>query len=319
MTSRKNQQAARQYMQTHDVSYMEALRRVTSGGNASKAPVVQIASRPLGESVILGYVPPMEPEPTRPTMMDRLRGRHPEPGVPADPTPYLLDREDFPSLLTVYGPPGTGKTVLLRSILEQYRGYAAYVVHGGDLLHGARGGLGVEPWEGLTEVNLRPWAMGMVDVAGEVPEPPPFGDLPNGALIMFDLSTVRGALKESDSFYVAQARSKLKPWFEFEASLGRMARSKSFVVASSVATGASPDEASLPLNILSSPLGEASVKVRSPKGADRGLHTRDSRWVYKAISPESRLNTEHFTLAREEAAHLMRRRFSDDEVERGIA
>ena len=326
MTSRKNQQATRKYMQTHDVSYMEALRRVTSGGNASKVPVVQVASRPLVESVILGYVPPLEPEPVKPTLMERLRGRHPEPGTPDGPTPYLIDRldhKDSPSLVTVYGPPGTGKTVFLRSILEQYRGYAAYVVHDGGLIQGTRDDVGIEPWEGLTEINLQPWVQGMADVAGEVPEPPSFGDLPNGTLVVLDLTTVRGALEE-DSWYhswhhLEKVRAKLNAWFEFEASLGHIARSKSFTVASSVATGDSPDEMSMPLSIFSSPLGAASVKVRSLKGTHRGVHSPESRWAYEAIRPESRLNTEHFTLTEEEAARLTRRRSSDDEAERGIA
>lgn len=318
MTSRKNQQATRKYMQTHDVSYMEALRRVTSGGNASKVPVVQVASRPLGESVILGYVPPLEPEPVKPTLMERLRGRHPEPGVPDDPTPYLIDHKDSPSLITVYGPPGTGKTVLLRSILEQYRGYAAYVVHDGGLIQGARDDLGVEPWEGLTEINLQPWVQGMADVAGEVPEPPSSGDLPDGTLVVLDLGTVRGALEEDSWHHLEKVRAKLNAWFEFEAYLGRIARSKSLTVASSVATG-TDDEMSMPLSIFSSPLGAASVKVRSLKGTHRGVHSPESRWVYEAIRPESRLNTEHFTLTEEEAARLTRRRSSDDEAERGIA
>lgn len=320
MTSRKNQQAARQYMQTHDVSYMEALRRVTSSTSTPKAAVPGVVPRPLGEALTLGYMPPLEPEPVKPTLLDRIRGRRPGPGTPDAPTPYLLENADGPSLLTVYGRPGAGKTVLLRSILEQYRGYAAYVVHGGDLIQGgdAHDDLGVEPWEGLTEINLRPWVMGMTDVAGEVPEPPSFGDLPNGALIVLDLSNVRVALNETASFYRTQARLKLKPWFEFEASLGRMARSKSLTVASSVATE-NPGEMSLPLSIFGSPLGEASIKVRSLKGTDRGIRSGSSWWAYEAVGPERHLDTEDFALTQEEASRFTRPRVSGDEVERVIA
>lgn len=330
MTSRKNQQAARQYMKTHDVSYMEALRRVTTPrvpeDFASQSVASAVGARPMGEPLILGYVPPLEPEPLARTLMDRLRGRRPEAGHVDGPTPYLANRESSrPSLITVYGPPGTGKTMLLRSILEQYRGYAAYAVHGGDLIKGEghHGALGVEPWEGLTEVNLQPWATDTARPEEAVPEPPSsIGDLPNGALMVLDLSYIRKTLTAGFSMREGQVRTDLNKWLDFESALGHVARSKGIVVASSVLTEYAPSRAYMPLSTVSSPLGAESINVRHVVAEDErrvvddeGIARPRTRWVYEATRPESRLNTEHFTLTEREVLGMTLPRASEEGTE----
>lgn len=316
MTSRKNQQAARQYMQTHDVSYMEARRRVTSGNSPAEAlPAATlfpptVSARPLSDPLTLGYRPPTEPEPVKPSLLDRLRGHSPQPQV-GPVTPYEIGEDNnYPSLVTVYGPPGFGKTTLLRSLLEQYRGYAAYVVHGGDMVQGTswNGDMGVEPWEGLVETNLRPWDMTPVNDADEMPHPPSISDLPNGALVVLDLGGIRGNLSDSPrSFYNDQVRSKLGEWFEFEALLGHMARSKIITVVTSVATDDSIEAMTTPLGDFQSPLGGSGALVRAgamPFGVG----------VFEVLGSMTR-RSGYITLTEEEAAQRrLSRSFVDEKM-----
>lgn len=321
MTSRKNQQAARQYMREHDVPYMEALRRVTNPrvpedfSSQSVASVIDVP--PLDKPLTLGFLPPLEPEPAphRLSLVDRLKGRRPEPDtVPVEaPTPFLVDRgRATPAYITVYGPVGAGKTTFLRSLLEQYRGHASYAIHGGDLVKGEghRSALGVEPWEGLIDVNLQP--------GSRIPEPPSVGELPIGSLVVLDLSNIKNALRAEFSVHGVQERAKLRKWFAFEASLGQWARWRDVAVASSVYAESTPDETALPLSVASSPLGMESIKVRlDRRTAERGGHPRASSgaWVYEAFDPASTTDPTPFLLTEEEASRLYIPRVITEEEE----
>lgn len=308
MTSRKNQQAARQYMREHDVPYMEALRRVASQKTSTADALANISSRPLDEPLVLGYAP-LQSRSSKPSLFGRFRKKHHE-DAPSSPAPYLLGGEGgrMPRLVTVYGPPGAGKTMLLRSILKQFRGHSAYIVHDGFLLDGpslteGREGEGIEPWEGLTDINLRPWMTGVGAARDlDAPTPPSISDLPLGSLVIFDLGGA-GRLLESagESYYKQKTRDVLRPWVEFEAELGRRAREKGLVVATSVKTSIGP-EASMPLSLLGSPLSEASTKVRMV--LDEGFRHPGGVWVYEAASPTPNPVGDHFLLTEQEARQV---------------
>lgn len=299
MTSRKNQQAARQYMREHDVPYMEALRRATS-------PPVQapIPGRPLSQPLILGYTPPQEQgEPAGLSFLDRLRRRPQEPTPAPGPTPYVMDRQDSsrPRLVTVYGPPGTGKTMFLRALLEQFRGHAAYVVHDGHLLDGVTpDGAGVEPWEGLVEVNLRPWqSRAALPDALPAPPRPSLDDLPFGAVVIFDLRDGGAEDAAWPSVYDMEAASVVRQWRQFEHAVAHVARSRGLTVATSVLTRDTPTS---PLHSLGAPLGADSIGVRlSPRGASAAPGTP---WVYEAFEPNRANDPTPFLLTEREASRL---------------
>lgn len=312
MTSRKNQQAARQYMREHDVPYMEALRRVTQQSAPPRSTQVRtVPGRPLDAPLVLGYTPPRH-EDAKPSLLGRFRKKSQE---DLAPVPYPVSNErDAPRFVTVYGPPGTGKTMLLRSILEQFRGYAAYVVHDGYLLDGpttlpdGRRGDRVEPWEGLTEINLRPWLAGLTRSGDpdDVPTPPSVSkDLPFGALVVFDLGGARNLVQEEEGSLWPHDRvavDTVRPWLEFEKHLGRVARSKAITVATSVMTDSRPQEG-LPLSLLASPLMGPSTKVRMMHTGFPGPSPEDP-WVYEAVSPSPHAPGDHFMLTEREALQV---------------
>lgn len=313
MTSRKNQQAARQYMREHDVPYMEALRRVTQ--QSATARTVQagvISARPMDAPIVLGYTPPRHDD-AKPSLLGRFRKTPQEDPIPV---PYAVSNESgTPRLVTVYGPPGTGKTMLLRSILEQFRGYAAYAIHGGDLLDGpvtlpdGRRADRVEPWKGLTEINLRPWLAGLTRSGDpdDAPGPPSLPkDLPFGALVVLDLGGARNLVREGERsvwFHDRAAADAIRSCLEFEKHLSRVARSKAITVATSVMNDSHPQEG-LPLALLASPLEEPSTKVRMMHTGFPSPDPEDP-WVYEAVSPSGLAPGGHFMLTKREALQVI--------------
>lgn len=283
-------------MRTHDVPYMEALRRVTSQATSANDAQMSVSGRPLNEPLILGYTP------SKPSL-----------GEEPTPAPYVVggEGENWPRLVTVYGTPGTGKTMFLRSILKQFQGHCAYIVHDGFLLDGPSlpGGKkneGIEPWAGLTDINLQPWMTGFRAPRDlDAPGPPSINDLPFGSLVIFDLGGAGRLLgPDGDSYYERKIKDALLPWVEFEAELGRRARGKGIVVTTSVMTDDGP-EARMPLSLLGSPLSEASTKVRRMSEEDEFTrrHPGDP-WVYEVTSLDPHSPNEHLLLTKGEARRV---------------
>lgn len=319
MTSRKNQQAARQYMREHDVPYMEALRRTTSGASSPLAAQAPIPGRPWEEPPILGYIPPQkQAEPAGPSFMDRLRRRPQEPTPVPAPTPYVADWQDSsrPRLVSVYGPPGTGKTMFLRAILEQFRGHAAYVVHDGHLLDGptlpgGQKGAGIEPWEGLVEVNLQPWLSGVTPPSEHsAPTPPPPDRLPFGSLVLFDLRDSGAREGDGGWSHERQDKNVVREWRLFESKMACIAHSKGITVATSVLTSDVPVP---PLHWLSAPLGRESIGVMLARREPSV--TSGAPWVYEAFDPASTTDPTPFLLTEEEASRLYIPRVITEEEE----
>lgn len=155
MASRKNQQAAREYMRSHPgVSYMEALRRVSPG--AGRLPQFTEFS---------------PTSPWRGMFSDLPAGGAQPPSLFCD-----LPREQ-PRVLTVAGIPGSGKTVLLRGLLDQHWSHPVLALHSGGLLEG------VGSWPGLVTVDSR-FGHG-IDV---LPSPPEPEGLAKGTLVILDIS-----------------------------------------------------------------------------------------------------------------------------------
>lgn len=315
MTSRKNQQAARQYMQTHDVSYMEALRRTTSSNGSRKTEVrslfpASVTIRPEGRPLVLGYSLPMEPETSKVSVLDRFRGRHPEP-IPSEPEPLALQDVSTNPLITGYGPVGGGKTVYVRSILEQFRGHAAYVVHMGDVIYGDSfvSQRGVKPWDELVEVNLQQWSLGTGD-ASKVPTPPSLDTIPRGTLILFDFGSIRERRGHPvRDFYSAQAYDHLSKWFAFEDTVARAAQERGFIAVTSVLTEASSTEWARPLEDFWSPFqGGVRVRVAEPQSS-----YQPRSWVYEVVGDEPWSGAHLVAVSKGEASHYRLRRPDPDE------
>lgn len=220
MTSRKNQQAAREYMRTHpEVAYMEALRR-TSGPKAD----------------------PIDPI----SVMNQGASRMPFAGIPelavgggyTQPSRLFGEHSDLPRLITVVGCPGDGKTTLLRGWLEQYRNSPAFVLDGRDLVDGFAVGervisKGIEPWPLLTVLRIdrdRPEA-----------KFPAFFDLsaiPPGSLVILDMSfdLASDEAHMSDLRYRTDSHSKetVSQWVDFYEMLPKLVRKMGITVVISV-------------------------------------------------------------------------------------
>lgn len=306
MTSRKNQQAARQYMREHDVPYMEALRR-TASRTTPKPLQTSVPGRSPDEPLILGYTSPRH-ESSKPSLLGRFRKTPQQNPAPA---PYVVgDGEaDRARLVTVYGPVGTGKTMLLRSLLKQFRGHAAYVVHCGDLLGNpaAPETEQIGTWDGLIEVNLRPWLYGPTSPEeNPAPKPPPIWEMPMGTLAIFDLGWAGRLAREGEASSSEEQRvvEAFRPWVKFQDRLSRMARSWGTTVATSVLTDDGPE--ALPLSLLQSPLNSMSVKVRMPLDEHGSVrHPRGGPWVYEVANPNLRSSEDFIVLTEQEARQYL--------------
>lgn len=319
MTSRKKQQAARQYMREHDVPYMEALRRVTSStttASASSAPAVpnlfpgNVRFRDPDEPLVLGYTTRVH-EPPKRSLWDRL-SRRPAGEGEVSVEPWMIEPAKGQTLpfVAVYGPPGSGKTTLIRSIIEQYRGYAAYVVGGSELVRNSSPDMegmapsdleGVEPWDGLVHVNLRPVLYDKIsdEKTLEGLRPPSSLAVLKETLVVLDLGGFE-YLDSPEFRLTPEGAALIDEWRVFEDALKRMARAYRITVAKTVMTSTAEDDYKTPLSKLPYPLSTPGVKVRTEAGYSPG--GRAVGGVYEALTDRQGTpsTVDHFTLTEAE-------------------
>ena len=197
--------------------------------------------------------------------------------------------------VTVYGPPGSGKTMLVRTIMEQYRGYAAYVVGGRELVQTPSSSEGVEPWEGLVHVNLTAGLYG-ADLEDRSIPPASVRGLKE-ALVVLDLGGF-GYLDAYDSRIDAERRALIEKWKAFEEALNQLARSYRITVVKTVMTGDMEHDQRTPLHELTQAFwGSTGVMVRTEYGYSPSGRSRGGK--YEALRSGT---MDHFTLTREEAS-----------------